>query len=295
VSETTSKGMGYVAQAAFWFSLMSLLVKYAGDRIPSLEIVLVRAVVTLVMSWFLIRRAGIVPWGRRKGLLLLRGFLGFLALTCFYYSVVHIPLADATVIHYTNPVYTALLAAWFLGERLQTRTVVCAAVSLAGVVFIARPAFLFGGLGAVPIEPIYLAAAIAAAVFSAGAYVTVRKLGKSEDPLVVVFYFPLVTLPLVLPLVVPQWVWPTPLEWLALVGVGVTTQIAQVNLTRGLTLEKAGKAMTAGYLQIVFAAVWGALFFSEWPDALGIAGAVVVVGSTLVLARSGLGKRAERG
>jgi drug/metabolite transporter (DMT)-like permease len=282
-----SRGLWYIAKAAFWFSLMSLLVKLAGRRIPSLEIVFVRSVVTLVMSWWLLRRAGTVPWGRRKGLLVLRGLLGFLALTCFYYSVVHIPLADATVIHYTNPVYTALLAAWFLGERLHSRTVLCALASLAGVVFIARPAFLFGGLGAVPIEPRYLAASVAAAVLSAGAYVTVRKLGKSEDPLVVVFYFPLVSLPLVLPLVVPRWVWPTPLEWLSLIGVGVTTQIAQVNLTRGLVLEPAGRAMTVGYLQIVFAAVWGALFFTEWPDALGVAGALVVVGSTLVLARSG--------
>lgn len=274
-----------MAWAAFWFSLMSLLVKMVGERIPSLEIVLFRAVITLVISWVLIRRAGLSPWGNRRGLLMLRGLFGCIALACFYYSVVHISLSDATVIHFTNPVYTAILAALFLGERLQFRTVLCTVASLLGVVLIARPAFLFAGFGAEPIAPGYLAAALTAAVMSAGAYVLVRKLGKSEDPMVVVFYFPLVTVPLVLPMVAAGWVWPTPREWLILIGVGVTTQIAQVHLTKGLALEQAGKAMTVGYIQIVFAAVWGVLFFSEIPDALGIAGAVVVVGSTLFMVR----------
>jgi drug/metabolite transporter (DMT)-like permease len=201
--------------------------------------------------------------------------------------VVHIPLADATVIHYTNPVYTALLAAWFLRERLHPRTMICVVASLVGVLLIARPSFMLGGMAVQTIEPKYYAAALAAAVLSAGAYVVVRKLGGSEDPLVVVFYFPLVTVPLVLPLVVMDWVWPTPVEWLLLIGVGVTTQVAQVFLTRGLVLEPAGKAMSVAYIQIIFAAIWGALFFAELPDGWSLAGALVVITSTLTLARVG--------
>jgi drug/metabolite transporter (DMT)-like permease len=282
--DSASKGLRYIALAAFWFSIMSMLVKLAGRSIPFQQIVLVRAAVSLVLSYALIRRAGISPWGKRHGLLFLRGLLGFLALTCFFFSVVHIPLAEATVIHYTNPVFTAVLAALFLGERVSARTASCVAASLAGVVMIARPGFLFGG-GEDKIDPLYVSVALAAAILSAGAYVVVRRLGSSENPHVVVFWFPLVAVPLATPWAAAVWVWPTPVEWLLLIGVGTATQIAQVYLTKGLALEQAGRAMTVGCVQIVFAAAWGALIFGDFPDAWSVAGAVVVVTSTLVLAR----------
>lgn len=271
-----------MAYGAFWFSLMSLLVKTAGQRLPSMEIVLARAVVSLVLSYGLLRRAGVPIWGTNRRLLVLRGVLGFAALACFYYALVHLPLAEATVIQYTNPVFTALLAAWLLRERFGVWEGACVAASLAGVLLIARPGFLFGGAGA--LEPVTVAIALAGALFSAGAYVTVRRLGRSEHPLVIVFYFPLVTVPATLPLVAPVWVWPRGWEWLVLLGVGVTTQIAQVYMTKGLQQVPAGRATAVGYLQIVFAGVWGALFFREYPDGWSVAGAALIVGGTLALA-----------
>jgi drug/metabolite transporter (DMT)-like permease len=72
----------------------------------------------------------------------------------------------------------------------------------------------------------------------------------------------------------------------ALLAVGVTAQAGQVYLTRGLQLEPAGRATAVGYLQIVFAAIWGAAFFSEYPDAWAVTGALLILVSTLTLARS---------
>jgi drug/metabolite transporter (DMT)-like permease len=272
-----------MAIGAFWFSVMSLLVKVAGQRLPSQQIVLVRGVITLVLSLVLLRRARVKVWGEHNTLLLLRGLLGFAALSAFYYSLVHLPLAEATVIQYLNPVFTAVLAAVLLGERLGRAEAACVGLSLGGVLLIARPGFLFGGEAA--IDPWLLAIAVGGALCSAGAYVTVRKIGRREHPLVVVFYFPLVTVPAALPFVVPHWLWPTPGEWLVLFGVGVATQIAQVYMTRGLQLEPAGKAAAVGYLQIVFAAGWGMLFFADIPDVWTIGGASLILVSTLMLAR----------
>jgi drug/metabolite transporter (DMT)-like permease len=102
--------------AAFFFSVMSLLVKLVGARLPSQEVVFVRAAVSLVVAYGLLRRARPGNWGRRKGLLVVRGLLGFAALSCFFYAVIHLPLADATVIQYTNPVFTAWLG-WWLTRR----------------------------------------------------------------------------------------------------------------------------------------------------------------------------------
>src|SRR5215217_7502782 len=92
--------------AAFCFSVMSMLVKLVGARLPSQEVVFVRAAVSLAVAYVLVRRARPGNWGNRKGLLVLRGLMGFAALSCFFYALIHLPLADATVIQYTNPVWT---------------------------------------------------------------------------------------------------------------------------------------------------------------------------------------------
>ena len=279
-----SPGLRFMALGAFWFSVMSLGVKLAGQRLPSIQVVFVRAVITLALSYWLLRRAGVRLPGNRPGMLVVRGLFGSLALTCFYFSLVHLPLADATVIQYTNPVFTALLAVWVLGERMPPRAIVLVATSLAGVLMVARPSFLGGAESS--IDPRYVAIALLGALSSAAAYVMVRRLRGLDHALVVVFYFPLVTVPLTFPFVIAGWTWPSPWEWVVLLGIGASTQAGQVYMTRGLQLEAAGRATSVGYLQIVFAAVWGLLVFGEVPDAWSLAGAGVIVASTLLLART---------
>ena len=281
-----------MAQGAFWFSVMSLLVKTAGQRLSSMEVVFVRGVVTLVLSYLMLRRAGVAPWGapERRRMLLLRGLLGSLALLCFYFAIIHLPLADATVIQYTNPVLATVLAALLLREHAGWREIVAVVAGLAGVALVARPVWLFGAAGAAsahPVNPAHALIGLVGALMSALAYVTIRQMGKAEHPLVVVFYFPLVTVPLTLPLAATQWLWPTALEWAALLGVGMSTQLAQVSMTRGLQLEPAGRATAVGYLQIVFAALWGALAFGERPSGWSVAGAAVILAGTLLVAVRG--------
>jgi drug/metabolite transporter (DMT)-like permease len=287
-------GLRYMALAAFWFSLMSLLVKLAGQRLPAQQVVLARSVVMLLITWVALRRSGLPVLGERRGLLVLRGLLGFGALTCFYYALIHLPLADATVIQYTNPVFAALLAIPFLRERVGWRELLSVAVSLTGVLLIARPAFLFG-TDELRLPAFALGVALMGAVFSGSAYVTVRKLGQTEHALTIIFYFSAISVLASLPASALSAVMPTPMEWLLLLAVGVTTQYGQIYLTRGLALERAGRATAVGYLQIVFAATWGAVFLLELPDRWVLGGAALVVVGTLLLAggRGGAGKRLD--
>jgi drug/metabolite transporter (DMT)-like permease len=286
-----SPGIRYMIAGAFFFSLMSLAVKLVGQRVPSQQIVLVRGLLNVGFTLVMLRAAGVYLWGSRPAVLALRGLLGFAALSCFYYGIIHLPLADATVLQYTNPVWTGLLAAWLLGERMKPLEGALVVGSLAGVVLIARPAFLFGA-EAQSLNLVAVGVALVGAIFSAAAYVTVRQLGRTEHPLVIVFYFTLVTVPASLPgVALAGPVMPAGSEWLALLAVGVTAQAGQVYLTRGLQLEPAGRATAVGYLQIVFAAVWGAAFFAEYPDAWAVAGALLILTSTLLLAQRRTGPR----
>ena len=277
-------GLRYMVLAAFFFSVMALLVKVVGQRLPTAEMVLARSVVAAVLSYWMLRWANVAPWGHRKGLLIFRGLAGFAALLCMFYALTKLPLADTTVIVYTNPVFTAILAALFLREMMGRREVLGLLLSLAGVVLVAQPAFLFGA-SADSLDLFAVGIALLGAVFAAIAYVSVRKLGETEHHLVVVFYFPLVATPASVPFMISEALWPTPPEWLMLLGIGVVTQIAQVYLTKGLHTEKAGRAMSMSYVQILFAALWSFLFFSEVPDPLSIVGALLVVAGTVVVAR----------
>lgn len=269
---------------SFWFSVMSLLVKLAGRGLPAMEVVLFRGLLTLALSIAIVRRAGYAPFGSRatRPLLFLRGFIGTVALSSFYTSVVHLPLAEASVIQYTNPIFTALLAGAILRERTGWRDIVGVVAGLAGVVLIARPAALFGG--ATRLDPHYLAIALFGALCSAAAYVTIRAIGHREHPQVVVLWLPMLTVPMSLPLAAAGWRWPSGIEWLLLAAIGVTTQLGQLELTRGLQAEKAGRATAIGYVQIVFAAAWGALVFGERPGVWTVAGASVILASTLLVA-----------
>ncbi len=276
--------------SAFFFSLMSMLVKLAGARLPFAQLVLIRALICLVLSWLWLRRAGVSPWGENPKLLVLRGLIGTTALVCFYYALVTLPLADAVVIAHTAPILTAVLAGLLLGEPVSRRLVAAIVCCAAGLVAITRPAALFGAAGP-PIDPWGMAVGFMGALASACVPVLIRSIRHRENPLVMVFYFPLVAVPIILPFAAASWVWPTPREWILLVAVGLATQMAQVHMTRGLVLLPAGRATAINYVQVVLAALWGAIIFDEVPDLLTLGGAGLILAATLALALARLGGR----
>lgn len=275
--------------SALAFSLMTVAVKVVGERLPSQEIVLARAIVSLVLSYGLLRRAGVATLGTRRGLLALRGVCGFLGLSCVFYAVTHLPLAEATVLQYLHPTFTALIAAVALRERIGFGTTAASLLSLLGVVLVARPEWLTGALvpgahAGPPLAPLALAAAIGGAFFSGAAYVVVRRLARTEHPLVIVLYFPLITVPATLPTLIGGIVWPSGVEWLWLLAIGVLTQIGQVALTHGLARLPAARGTALSYVQVVFAIVWGALFFGEVPGWSSWIGAGLVIAGTGTIA-----------
>jgi len=275
-------GLQAMAVSALFFSAMAALAKLAGKGVPLFEIVLARSLVVGVLSGASLVRSGTSWRGREPGLLILRGILGFAALTCFYYAVIALPLADATVIHFTNPVFTALIAAVLLREHIGLVESLLVAASLGGVVLVARPGWLLGAASA--LDPIAVGVGLAGAILAAGAYVAVRRL-RQEPPMLIVFWFALVCTVLSLPPVLRDPVIPSPGVLLVLLGVGVTTHLGQWFVTWGFRLERAGRASAVGYLQIVFAAVWGWVLFHETPDVWTWVGAGVIVTSTLLLVR----------
>jgi drug/metabolite transporter (DMT)-like permease len=272
INSNVSLGMRYMVLSAFGFSLMAVCVKLAsGQDIPVLEIVAARALVSLVLSYIDVKRKGISLLGHKKHLLLSRGMVGALALMCVYYAITRLPLAEATVLQYLHPMFTAVLALMFLKERIQTSTMLSILFSFIGLLLVARPEFLFG-VSQSNFPLLAIGAAVLGAFGSAVAYVFVRKLNETEDASVIIFYFPMVALPISLGLLGADFVMPTGWTWLTLLFVGVFTQIGQIGLTKAMKTETASKATAFSYLQVVFAVLLGWALFGEVPDVWVILG-----------------------
>ncbi|MBL4743712.1 MAG: DMT family transporter [Cycloclasticus sp.] len=263
--------------SALAFSIMALFVKQIGLLgIPVLEMVAARSLVSLLISYIMVKRLGIPVLGNRKGLLFARGLVGFLALICVFYALTHLPLAEATVLQYLNPMFTVVLALVFLKESATQGSLICIALSFVGLLVIVQPDFVIS-TSIIEFENIAIMAAVAGAFGSAIAYTLVRSLNKTEHPLVIVIYFPLVALPISVALLWNDFVMPQGVEWLYLLAIGVATQIGQIGLTKSMQTETAGRATSFSYLQVVFAVVFGFIFYSEMPSSETLFGAGFII------------------
>lgn len=270
--------------AAFCFCTGTLFIKLAGTRLPPMEILFARSVVGFFYCFFLLRNTGHTILGTRKLHLALRGILGFGALFCSFYGFVHLPLADATVIFFAHPVFVAILASFFLKETLGLRGVLCIGITLLGVLLVARPSFLFHT--ATTLDPLAVAVALCAAVFSAGALVTVRFLATHEHPLTIIAYPTMISLVLGPILDGGNWLVPTLQESLYLLAVAIVMNIGQHFMTLAYQKERAAIIAAVGYIEIPLAAFYGALVFGVIPDGWSYAGAGLVVLGTLLIGRT---------
>lgn len=271
--------------SALGFALMTACVKaVSGYGIPVLEIVAARALVSLLLSYVDVKRKRLSVWGTHKPLLIARGVMGALALVCVYYSVTTLPLAEATILQYTHPAFTAILALLFLKERLQLSTILCIGLSLVGLIVMTQPDFSDGLATGLPVLSVM--AALAGAVGSSVAYVLVRKLSQTEDASVIIFYFPLIALPVSVALLGDDFVMPNLEALVLLILVGIFTQVGQIGLTKAMAAEKAGKASAYAYVQVVFSAILGVVFFAEIPTLWTLVGGGLIISAALFNALS---------
>ena len=264
--------------AVVFFAVMNVAIKYVA-HLPTFELVFFRALIAASIAYTTLRVKGIPAWGNRKGLLILRGVFGFGALSMFIATLQNMPMATALVIQYMSPVFVAILGIFLLKEPMRPLQWVWLAMAFAGVVMIK---------GFDPrVSILYLSIGIASCILSAFAYTTVRSLKDTDHPLVVVFYFPLVTLPVAGLLMWYQWrhigvsefifEQHTLEDWLWILVMGVFAQLGQIFMTLSLHLEKANVVSSMSYLGMIFGLIFGYFLFGETYGILAAAGIFLVL------------------
>ncbi|MBU2888050.1 DMT family transporter [Gilvimarinus agarilyticus] len=268
-----SKGVQYMLIAAFVFSLMKVCIKQVS-HIPAVEVIMFRSVISLVLSGFFLYRQKVSFWGNNKKVLIMRGASGAVALVMFFSLVQQIPLAAAASMQYLSPVFAAILGVFIVKEKVSWKQYLYFAISFAGVLVIQGVDSRISGL--------HLAMGLGASFFAGLAYNFVRKLKTTEHPLVIILYFPLVTLPMAI--VASYFVWEMPVgsDWFYLLLVGVFTQIAQYYLTRSYQLEEISKVSIINYTGLLYSIAFGFLLFGEtysWMSYIGML--LIVIGVVL--------------
>lgn len=250
-----SPGVRFMLLATFFFALMNASVKLLG-HLPAVEIALLRSAVSLAIAFGIVRYYRIPLPGNNSKALLLRGFFGSSSLVLYFITLQHMPLASAVTLQYLSPIFTAIMGIWLVREPVKPLQWLFFAIAFAGVLMVQ-------GFDS-RIEPFYLLMGIGAA-FSAGlAYNMIRQLKLTEHPLVITFYFPLVSLPVTaLLLGTITWVSPQGTDWLVLIFIGLTAQIAQYFMTRSYQSDELSKVVSLKYVGIIYALAFGYFLFGE--------------------------------
>lgn len=254
----------YILIATLLFTALNICVKYL-PHIPTAQLVFFRGLVTFVLSGGYAYIKGIPLLGKNRRVLLLRGFFGTVSLFALFYCLQNMPLAMASVLANLAPLFTVWIAHTILKERAQWLHGVLLVVAFIGVLLVkgwdTNVSWDLAGIGVV------------GAVAAACAYTCVRLLRTTDHPLIVVFYFPFISMPLMLVPMLIQWVSPTAKDWLMILLIGVLTQVAQYCMTLSYQLETAAKIMVFNYAGVVWSIVFGAVLFQEIfaaPQFLGV-------------------------
>lgn len=260
--------------ATFFFAIMNAAVKWLA-HLPAVEIAFLRSVVSLAIAFGFLRFSGIPLQGNNNRSLILRGFFGSGSLVLYFITLQHMPLASAVTLQYLSPIFTAIMGIYMVREPVKPLQWLFFGISFAGVLMVQ-------GFDA-RIELLYVAVGIGSSFFAALAYNMIRQLKLTEHPLVITFYFPLVSVPVTgLLLFTTTWVMPQGSDWLVILVVGLTAQIAQYFMTRSYQSDELAKVVSLKYVGIIYALVLGYFLFGEAFSFAAHVGMIVVLSGVLL-------------
>lgn len=272
------RGALWMAAGALALASMMLLVRLASRTQHTFEIVFFRNLFGLLAILpVLLRNRRAVLFPNRPGLLLIRSAMGFLAMCLWFSALALVPLAEATALSFTAPIFTTLLAALFLGESMRARRWVVTAVAFAGALLILRPGFREVGPE--------VSLALAAAVVWGASSIVVKILGRTEPSEVIVTWMVAPLVPVSLVMALPFWRSPDAFELALFALMGLAGSIGHFCVSRALATTEAGIVAPYDYLRLPFVAWLGWMALGETVDLWTWLGGGLIAAGGVVLAR----------
>jgi len=272
-----TRGALWMLVSAVFFSGMAFLIKSLGQQLEVSVITFFRALFGFlcVLPFALGRGIGSVKT-QRLPLHLFRATVGAAAMSCGFYALTKIPLADAVAISFTRPLFLIVLAVMFLGEVVRIRRWSATLVGFLGVVVMVRPSADLEAASLIALTATFLVAI---------ATVCVKKLSTSETPAVMLFYFGIVSSIVTAVPAAMYWRTPSATELAAMFLIGALAATGQFCMIRSLTVGEATAVAPLDYTRLLFAAVIGYFFFAETPDVWTWVGAGIVISASVYIAQ----------
>lgn len=273
-----NKGILFIILSAFFFAVMNVFVKLAGD-LPSIQKSFFRNFIALLFALILLKKQHTSLHFSKKDLpiLILRATFGTIGILCNFYAVDHLFVADASMLNKLSPFFVILFSYLLLKEKITLIQSFCVITAFLGSLFIIKPGF----------QNMSLIPAIIGTVggMCAGiAYTMVRILGKRgvNGPFIV-FFFSCFSCIVTLPYLVLNYHSMTTQQTLALLGAGFAAAGGQFAITAAYAHAPAKEISIYDYSQIIFATILGVLFLGQVPDTYSFIGYFIICSASLIM------------
>lgn len=284
-SSTNNKKLGIlcIISAAFFFALMNLFVRAAGD-LPFYEKAFFRNVVAIFVSGFAILKAGEgikVGKGNMK-YIMLRAVCGTVGIFCNFYAIDMLDISDASMLNKLSPFFSTLFSIWVLKEKPKVRDIVIIIIAFMGAMFIVKPAFIFGGAaGGLVSFPALIG--LVGGAFAGLAYTFIRKLGmRGENGNNIVFFFSVFSTVIVIPFMLLGYKPISGKQLVMLILAGASATGGQYSITAAYQHAPAKEISVFDYSQVVFAAILGFMFLEQMADWLSYVGYAVIIAVAII-------------
>jgi drug/metabolite transporter (DMT)-like permease len=259
--------------AMICFSTMSAFIKLAAEQLHSLEVVFFRNFLAFLMMvpWLILQGPGVMKT-RRIGLYTARSLFNIVGMAAGFTAITLIPLAEATALSFTAPLFATIGAALVLGEVVRARRITALAIGFAGMLIVLRPGMEAVSTGAL--------LALLNSVTIAITIIIVKKLTDTERPETIVTYMALLQSPMALIPALYFWIWPDPITWLWLIGLAGAGTAGHLMYTKAIQLAEITQIQPLDFIRLPLIAVIGYFIFDELPTIWTWIGGAVIFAST---------------
>ena len=274
----TIRGGLWIILAGIFFTFIGVMIRMANKEVHVLEIVFFRYFISLIIM---------VPWMARRGLsglkgknlpvLFARSLSSYIGAIFWFASMIYLPLAEATALGYTAPLFATLGPVLFLDEVVGNRRWWALAVGFIGTLIILRP-----GIDTITLPALY---AIGGAIFIANSVLLVKILNRTESAETIVLYMGIFSTPLSFGVAIFFWKTPSFETLFWLIGIGIFSTLAHLAYTRSFAIADASAVLPYDYIRILMVAAVGFGVYGEIPDIWTWAGTIVIISSALYIAR----------
>ncbi|WP_338147699.1 DMT family transporter [Neoroseomonas terrae] len=275
------RGILLLISATAAFAVTAAFVKALGGAIPLAEVIFFRNLFALpALLPVVLASGGLAALATRNPLShAARTLFGMMGMIGAFYGYVHLPIATVTALGFTMPLFLTVLSVPLLGEQVGWRRGLAVLVGFLGVVLMVWP-----GADGIGDSGLAVLLCLLGSVGWALAMITIRQMGEAgESSVAIVVWFAVGSAALAGIAAVPVWVWPTPLEWALLAGIGLISALAQVLMTSAYRTGETTLLAPFEYTGIVWTTTVGAVVWAELPDGWDFLGIAVLVGAGIYI------------